>query len=126
MSATTAGTCIVTATKAADTTYSAISSTVTAVAMALPARPSTLTLVFAAKSSALSPAAKKSLATLAKKLLSGASVTFTGYARGNAGLAQSRARNVASYLSSKVSIHVTLKKVTTLTVNKVTVATTKQ
>ena len=134
MSAKSAGTCIVTATKAADTTYLATSSRATAISLSANAQSAnaqsanlvTITVTFAAKSSALGPAAKKSLATLAKKLVSGASVTFTGYARGNAGLAQSRARNVASYLSSKVSIHVTLNKVTTLTVNKVTVKTTKQ
>ena len=129
MSATTAGTCIVTATKAADTTYLAISSratTISLAAKALSANPATITVTFANKSNALSRAAKKSLATLAKKLASGASVTFTGYARGNARLAQSRVRNAARYLSSKVSIHATLKKVTSLTVNKVTVTTTKR
>ena len=125
------GTCSLTAHVATGTNYtsadgSAQTFAISRAAKALPAKPATITATFVAKSSVLSPAAKKSLATLAKKLVLGASLTFTGYAKGNAGLAQSRARNVASYLSSKVSIHVTLKEVTSLRVNKVTVATTKQ
>jgi len=126
LSATSAGTCVVTVTKAADATYSAISPTVTAVAMALPARPGTVTLDFAAKSSALTPGAKRTLVSLSRELLAGASVTVTGFAKGNAKLAKSRASAAVNYLKSSVAVHVTIKTVTSTTANKVTVTTTKQ
>ncbi len=126
LTARSAGTCLVTASKAADTTYLAVSSTVAAVALALPARPSTLTLGFAGSSSVLTPAANRALTALAKKLLAGASVTITGYAKGNAGLARSRATAVAKYLLTRVKVHVTEKTVTNAAASKITVATTKQ
>jgi hypothetical protein len=58
-------------------------------------------------------------------LEAGARVICTGYAHHNALLAEARARVVALYLSSRVSIHVTFKH-STLVRNEVTVATTKQ
>jgi hypothetical protein len=125
LSATSAGTCVVTATKAGDTTYLANSSTAN-VALALPARPATLTVAFGANSSALSSSAKSELASLSKKLVRGASVTVTGSARGNAKLAKGRAAAVASYLAGKDQTHATIKTVTSSTANTVTVATTKQ
>ena len=71
----------------------------------------------------LSSMAKNVLDALAKKLESGATLTITGNARGNASLAGRRAMVVATYLESKVHVHVTLKSVTTSTVNKVRVTT---
>jgi len=126
LSATSAGTCLATATKAADTTYSPISSTVTDVSMALPARPGKVTLVFAAKSTVLTPGAKRTLVALSRKLLVGASVTITGFAQGDAKLAKSRASAAVRYLNSNVAVHVTIKTVTSTTANKVTVTTTRQ
>jgi hypothetical protein len=49
----------------------------------------------------------------------------TGYAHGNAALAKRRAMLVASYLESKVHLHFTLKNLTTSTVDKLMVTTTK-
>jgi len=63
-------------------------------------------------SSPLSSAAKSELAALSKKLVERASVTVTGYAKGNANLAKSRATAVASYLSNKDDTHGTVKTVT--------------
>jgi outer membrane protein OmpA-like peptidoglycan-associated protein len=121
-----AGTCIVTASKAADTTYLAVSSSATTIAFKLPGRPATITLPFGAKGSALSGGAKKALQSLARKLLAGASVTITGYAKGNERLARSRASAAANYLSIWVTIHIKVKTASRPVVNKVTVATTKQ
>jgi len=126
LTTTSAGTCIVTATKKADSAHTAISSAATTITMSLPARPSAVTLGFAAGKSALNAAAQKALGALAKKLVAGASVTVTGYAKGNVVLAKSRARVTSKYLSGKIKIHATLKTVTSASLNKVTVITTKQ
>jgi outer membrane protein OmpA-like peptidoglycan-associated protein len=126
LSATSAGTCLVTATKAADANYSAISSVHTRVSLSLPARPATLSLNFAPGKSSLSAGEKTALVSLSHKLLAGASVTITGYAKANKALALSRARVVANYLSSLVKVHVTLATSISTAVNKVTVRTVKQ
>jgi hypothetical protein len=126
LTAASAGTCIVTATKKADSAHTAISSPATTITMSLPARPSAVTLGFAAGKSALNAAARSALTRLTKKLVAGASVTITGYAKGNVVLAKSRARVTSKYLSGKIKIHASLKTVTSASLNKVTVITTKQ
>jgi hypothetical protein len=90
------------------------------------ALPAVVTVLFAAKSSALSARAKVALQALTKKLRSGASLTVTGYAKGNTVLAKRRATTTANYLSSRFPVHVALKSVTNSAVNKATVTTTKQ
>jgi hypothetical protein len=122
LSATSAGTCLVTATKASDGTYSSISTSATSVSMALPSRPRTLTIPFGAGSAALSSAGRSALSTLSRELVKGASITVTGFGS-NAKLAKSRATAVANLLKSKA--HATIKTVTSSS-NRVTVATTKQ
>jgi outer membrane protein OmpA-like peptidoglycan-associated protein len=92
--------------------------------MASPARPRTLTVEFKAGSAALTPAAKSELTKLSKELVRGASITVTGYAKGNAKLAKGRASAVADYLKAKA--HATVKSVTTSGANTATVVTTKQ
>jgi hypothetical protein len=121
-----AGTCIVTATKAADPNYDAVTSNATTIAMALPANPSKVTASFATGSSTLSARAKAELRALAKKLLPGAAVTVTGYAKGHLALAKSRASAVAKYLRQLVRIRVTLKTVLTSHANQTSVTTNKQ
>ncbi len=123
LKATSAGTCDVTATKAGDSTYLSISTT-TSVAMALPAKPGSLTVEFSGSSAALSAAAKGALNALAKKLVAGASITVTGSAPGNAKLAKSRATAVAGYLAGRDKTHATIK--TASGANAATVVTTKQ
>jgi hypothetical protein len=123
LSATSGGTCVVTATKAGDSTYSSKTASAS-VAMALPAKPRALTVDFGAGSSALTSAAKSELTALSKELVKGASITVTGDAKGNAKLARSRATVVASFLKSKA--HATIKTVTTSGANAATVVTTKQ
>jgi hypothetical protein len=66
------------------------------------------------------------LTSLSRKLEHGAFVTVTGYAYRNSSLARKRASIVAHYLESKIATHVTLKIVTTSSVAKVLVTTTKQ
>jgi outer membrane protein OmpA-like peptidoglycan-associated protein len=66
------------------------------------------------------------LSGLVSRLKNGASVIITGYAHGNKELARKRAELVAAYLQSRVHIHTTIKVVTSETVGKVSVITTKQ
>jgi outer membrane protein OmpA-like peptidoglycan-associated protein len=82
-----------------------------------------VSVTFGAKSSALSSGAKKALRAFALGL-EGHSVICTGYAKGNAVLAKERARSVAQYLSSRTRVHLTLKSVTNVAIERVTVTTT--
>lgn len=125
LSARSPGTCVVTATRAGDATYSAISSTPTDISLALPARPSTVTVSFVKGGSSLSASAKKSLLVLSRELLRGASVTVTGYGLGNTALGKARAANVASYLKRYKSIHVRV-MASVASKNSATVTTTEQ
>jgi hypothetical protein len=126
LNSTTAGTCVVTATKTADSTYLVVSALASTVSLSLPARPAAITVAYHAKSYALSAGAKNALLTLSKKLLSGASVTITGYANANKSLAGHRAEEAANYLAARVSIHIKVVFVTHTTTTKTTVVTTKQ
>ena len=83
-------------------------------------------VTFPANGSALSAKAKTLLTALSKKLEHGAIITVTGYAYGNASLAKKRAKAVADYLESKVAVRVNLRFVTTRSVPKVVVTTTRQ
>jgi hypothetical protein len=126
LSAQSAGTCVVTATKAADSNFDAVSSDATAIAMALPARPSKVTARFVKSSRTLSASAKSELRVLARKLLPGATVTVTGYAKDQSALALSRATAVADYLKRLVKVRVILKTVTTSPSNQTIVTTIEQ
>ena len=121
-----AGTCIVTATKAADSNYDAVSSNATTIALAIPAVPSRLTTTFVRNKSTLSAGAKSALRVLAKKLRPGATVTITGYAKSSSSLARRRAVAVANYLKTLVKLVVVVKTVTSSVANKATVTTNKQ
>jgi hypothetical protein len=122
-----AGTCIVTATKSAVGANPAVSSLPTTITFAkkiTTSPPQNITVNFGAKSSALSSAAKKALRGFAVRLGEGHSVICTGYAKGNAKLAKDRAKAVANYLSSRTSVHLTLKSVTSVAEERVTITTT--
>jgi outer membrane protein OmpA-like peptidoglycan-associated protein len=125
LTATSAGTCLVTATKASDGTYAAMTSTSTSVAFVLPVRPSAVSVSFPGSTSTLSASGRQALAALAKKLLKGASVTITGYADGNRQLANARAGAVRQFLATRATVHVTL-VATRAGTNKVVITTSKQ
>ncbi len=65
------------------------------------------------------------LSALAKRLTAGGSITIVGYAHDNTALARKRALAVANYLTRLVSVHVSIKIVTTSTISKVMIVTTK-
>jgi hypothetical protein len=120
------GTCVVRATKAGDPTFTAISSPATRVALSKLAAHPHVIVGFSLNGATLSAGAKRALSSFSAQLASGARVTFTGYAKGNALLARSRAAAVANYLSRMVGIHVTSRAVTTSALHEVVVRTTKQ
>jgi hypothetical protein len=104
----TPGTCIVTATKASDSTYVAISSAATTVTFAKLAIPSAVRLGFPKNSNALSGAARNAIVVLIRKLTVHSVVSITGYAKGNAALAHRRAAAAGTYLSQRLHAHVQL------------------
>ena len=98
LTATTAGTCTVTATEAATDITAAVTSAPTSIefALATTAIPAPLTLGFAPKSKTLGSAERHAITALSDKLEAGATVTVTGYARHNSTLARERANAVAA------------------------------
>jgi hypothetical protein len=106
-----AGTCIVTATKASDSKYSAVASEGTSITMVAKAKLGFVLLHFATGRSSLSAMAESNLRKFARKLSDGASVTCIGFAFNNSILALQRAAAVANYLSARVSIRVSLQSV---------------
>ena len=124
--ANTAGTCMVVATEVAPGNVTIATSSATPISFALPAKPGAITAGFAAKASILSAASKSALVALAKKLIPGATVVVTGFARANASLARRRALAAANFLRNKVSIKVIVKIVTKSSQNKDTVTTLRQ
>jgi hypothetical protein len=121
------GTCLVTATRSGDATYSSVSSLATVVTFALPSRPSRVTIAFVARKNSLSSRATTSLLALSRKLIPGASVTVTGYAKGSAVLARQRAAAAARYLERRIAIRVSIKASSSATARgRVTVTTTSQ
>jgi len=73
----------------------------------------------------LSLRAKGVLSALAKRLSAGGSITIIGYAHDDKTLARRRADGVANFFVQRVSVHVSIKIVTTSSVDKVMVITTK-
>jgi len=108
-----AGTCTVTATKAADANYKVASSSATIVTFigpiiiptkppkVAPKIPHALTVKFVKSSLALRKNFKKALNVLAKKLVKGASVTVRYYLLSNGSLAKSRAQVTAKFLRGR-------------------------
>jgi outer membrane protein OmpA-like peptidoglycan-associated protein len=82
-------------------------------------------VTYVGDSTALSARAKNVLAALVKRLSAGGSLTIIGYAQGDRALALSRAEVVAIYLRQHLSLHVSLKTVTSSSVPKVMIVTTK-
>jgi len=137
LNASDAGTCTVTVTKAADSTYAAASSPATTVTMALapiiipvsppPGVPAAFMVTFASHSSRLTSKDERNLARLARRLSNGALITLTYYAKHDARLAKSRARAVEKFLNARHldPLRFTFKKVTSRSANAVKVTPIK-
>ncbi len=121
LSSTSAGTCVVTATKAADSTYAASTSAPFAItfdaAPLLTGLPRRLTLGFADGSHALGARARRAVIALSRRLTSSEVVTVTAYARHDGSLARRRATTVAGLLAGSPA-HVNIVINTRLTSNK--------
>ncbi len=120
------GTCIVTATKAGDTTYASTSSSPTAIGISRLPKPGVLRVTFAANSSRLSGLAMKAIRVLAGKLTVKSTVIVTGFAKGNLALARSRATVVVKYLTSRLPLHTGRAYVTTVNLDAAQLATRSQ
>jgi hypothetical protein len=121
---TSAGTCIVIANEAADSSHTGSSSAATAVTFAkVVAYHGRIVVSFGAKSVTLGAAAKSQLLALVKKLVAGDTVSCTGYAKNNRARARARAVVVAHFLSSRIKVHLVLKTVIDHGTNRTTVTT---
>ncbi len=126
-----AGTCVVTATKAADSTYVSASSAPTVITLikaviAKPATavPATIRVTFTFYSSALSNSTRTALLNLSRKLTRGDSLTLIGYADFDIPLATSRAIAVKKFLLGIAKVKIKIQIVTNLPIRKVEVITT--
>jgi hypothetical protein len=108
LTSSTSGTCTVTATKASDSTYAAISSVATPVNFAVLPIPSAVRLTFAKNSSVLTGAARNAIVVLIRRLTVHSVLSITGYAKGNATLAHRRAVAADTYLTQRLHAHVQL------------------
>jgi hypothetical protein len=120
------GTCLVTATKAGDATYTAVSSPTATVTLTRLPKPAAVKITFTTTKSALSTAAKIALIALSKKLTVKSTVTITGYAQGNLALARSRASTVSRYLVGRVRVKVRFFWETKTALRQVVIKTTAQ
>jgi hypothetical protein len=126
LTAKSAGTCEVTATKAADSNYDATSSTATSVIMSRLAIPAPVSVVFAKGQSTLSAIARRSLVALSARLNAGAQLSVTGYAHDNAKLARNRADIVIAFVTKRIQVAAVIKIITSSTFNKAMVVTKQQ
>ena len=81
----------------------------------------TITVPFKKDSSTLSKATEKGLLAIEKRIATGSTMNVTGYAKGNAQLARSRALTVVKYLKahSSVNFQTSIFTITTASANKV-------
>ena len=105
---TSAGTCIVTATKANDATYATVSSSATTVTFARLPIPGAVRISFAGGTSTLSGAGRTQIIVLIRKLTIHSVVSITAYAKGNIRLARSRAGVAEKYLLQRLHVRVQL------------------
>ena len=124
---TSAGTCLVTATKVADPSYFPQSSPATAISMTQLSNPAAVSVNFSNGTSHLSKNAMRSLAALSSLLASGAHLVITGYAHASAKLARNRAHAVEAFVRQRLQIAVTFKIeiATSTSAEKVTVFSTQ-
>jgi hypothetical protein len=108
LKSTTAGTCIVTATKANDATYATISSSATTVTFAKLPIPGAVRIKFTGNASALPAAGRTQIIVLIRKLTTHSVVSITAYAKGNLRLARSRGAAADKYLTQRLHVKVQL------------------
>ena len=107
-----AGTCIVTATKTGDATYASTTSVAATVTFAKLPIPRAVRVNFAVARSALSLAGRNAVIALVRKLTTHSTVLVTGYAKGNFKLARSRAAVAAQFLVRRIHVRIRYRYVT--------------
>ncbi len=122
----TAGTCVVTATKASDSTFVVISSSATTVTFAKLAIPGAVRLTFPNNSTVLTGAARNAIVVLIRRLTVHSVVSITGYAKGNAALARKRAQVAEKYLTQRLHLRVQLHWNITSAIQTVLISTKSQ
>jgi hypothetical protein len=123
---TTSGTCIVTATKAADSTYAVASSAATTVTFATLPIPGAVRLGFPKNSIVLSGSARNAIVVLIRKLTVHSVVSITGYAKGNVALARKRAQVAEKYLTQRLHLRVQMHWNTSSSTQSVLITTESQ
>ena len=132
LTATGPGTCVVVATKAGDATYAGATSTPVTITFGAAkvvrphpiAVPRPVTVAFAAGSSTLTPAARRALIALVRRLHPGATVTVTAWGDPRS-LALARARAVDAFLTHYRHLHARVVAIVSAA-TRVRVVTTKQ
>jgi len=112
LTATFAGTCIVTGTKAGDSDYASVQSAAVSLAFVAKGEIAPVTIQFSPGQSSLSSMEKVELTALAKRLSVRSLVTCTGYAVGNNALASQRANAVKTLLATRGILHFMISTVT--------------
>jgi len=125
LSATSVGTCVVVATKAASGIYSAISSSPKAIIFVVASKPRMLKLGFSLTGTVLGGGAQHGLIVLAAKLQSGAVVRIVSFSYHNRGIAMARGQAVGAFLLSRVRVTIHYVYVTRLRPHMVKVQTLK-
>lgn len=125
LSATSVGTCVVVATKAASGIYSAISSSPKAINFVVPSRPRMLKLGFTLTGTVLGGGAQHGLIVLASKLQSGSVVRIVSFSYHNRGIAMARGQAVGAFLLSRVRVTIHYVYVTRLRPHMVKIQTLK-
>jgi outer membrane protein OmpA-like peptidoglycan-associated protein len=117
LSAKSAGTCVVTATRKAKGATPKVTSRRVTIHFDL-----TIAVAFNAHSSVLSHTAMVAITNFAKSLKRGDAVVCTGYAKGDVALASKRAASVERFLATLVNVHVTMRSITNGANNRVSLA----
>ena len=126
LNSTSAGTCVVTASKAADETYAGATITVS-VSFATPLNktPTPVAVTFKGNASTLSVVAKTQVEKLARQLVIGDTVTIVGYAKPDTLVATSRARAVETFLKGLVNVTIKTTTVTNVALRQARIFTSK-
>lgn len=117
------GNCRVEVTKAGDSRYTSATSPARLITFRSPPLPPTMTLSFKGTTATLTAHEQQLLKALVSKLMPGAALKVTGFARGNALLARARALVVSRFLQKRLHCNVALFDVVSRAVNQVTVKT---
>jgi hypothetical protein len=123
LDAASAGTCVVTATRAANGEQPAVSSSATVItfqAQTVAVAPASVTVAFAAHSSDLTTTARHNLSAFLRRLKAGAVIVCTVYSENDGALARQRAAAVVNFVTQHASVRVSVRVAKSPAANKAT------